>query len=732
MYRFLKVTAVFMLFGALFFSCRKDEFDKFYGRPAGLSKPIYQQLDSMGNFKSFLVCIDKSGYKQTLSAAGSWTIFAPTDEAFAVYLQESGVNNVSALDDETAKSIVRYSMIYDGEKLNKLNDFFSNKGFIPGLAFRRKTLYYDFVEDEQNNSGKAIKIIGSNRNGTYLSTDFNNKNIPFYFTSYMSLRNLGASDYNSLYPNSNYTGLNVGGANILANKNDIPAENGVIHVVDKVLTPPKNIDQYLRGNPDYTEFRNILQKFVTYSYNSDVTHKYQVLTGKTDSVFTKLYQLNLAFSPNNENYLREDPNDAQTNNYSITVPTNKAVRDYAQKVLLKYYPRGTTLSDLYQLNGDILKDYINGHMYTTQLWPSKFSLEATALNESTKLNKATDINEIKNLSNGVFYGVKASQRPNVFETVYGNLYLDPKFSIMRRAIELEGYNLTLKIPTLRYVFILISDKVLGAMGFSYDSYFPAAPIRYNGLDGRVTLRRIMQQHIIPIGNRPVPDFSGEGILESYNGEYIKYKSNRLISAGTLDSVDVAKRSIAIDSSYAGASNGLVLYSKGVLSFSGKTIGQRLLDLGANLTTSPYNKFYTYLLADNIDYTSATGEISGVSLGLNYTLFIPNNAAMTAAVTAGLLPATPSSDVDKVSKFIKYHIIKNAIAIDGLKNGTYETLFKDADGVINTITVSNNSKTGLSVKGNKGNTATTDLINSNVLSDRKLIHSINTFLDYRIN
>ena len=62
--------------------CRKEEFDAFYGRPENLGDPIYQQLQAKGNFTRFLDCIDKSGYKETLSKAGSWTVFAPTDAAF--------------------------------------------------------------------------------------------------------------------------------------------------------------------------------------------------------------------------------------------------------------------------------------------------------------------------------------------------------------------------------------------------------------------------------------------------------------------------------------------------------------------------------------------------------------------------------------------------------------------------------------------------------------------------
>ena len=80
----MKSTKQFLLIATLvtiLFSCKK-KFDDFYEPPANLEPPIYEQLQSRGKFTKFLTLIDKSGYKQTLNAAGYWTIFAPSDSAF--------------------------------------------------------------------------------------------------------------------------------------------------------------------------------------------------------------------------------------------------------------------------------------------------------------------------------------------------------------------------------------------------------------------------------------------------------------------------------------------------------------------------------------------------------------------------------------------------------------------------------------------------------------------------
>lgn len=174
-------------------SCRKEAFDAYYGRPEWLASPIYQQLDSMGDFKKYLSCIELSGYKNTLGTAGSWTVFAPTDQAFDQFMKENGISDVSKIDAKLAEKIVRSSMIYDGERLEKLNDYFSAKGWQQGFAFRRRSVYYDFVEKEDLGNGKIRRFVSANRgpNVAYAATDNNNKHISYFFDAYMNQRALG-------------------------------------------------------------------------------------------------------------------------------------------------------------------------------------------------------------------------------------------------------------------------------------------------------------------------------------------------------------------------------------------------------------------------------------------------------------------------------------------------------------------------------------------------------------
>ncbi len=719
-------------------SCRKKEFDEFYGRPENLGEPIYQQLQAKGNFTQFISCIDKAGYKETLSAAGSWTVFAPTDEAFKTYLQENALTEITT---DLATRIVRFSMIYDGEKTERLSDFFSLKGFVKNSAFRRRTVYYDFVYDDKDLNGNAIKAIATNRNGIYFPGDFNNKSITYFLSPFMAFSGLSAADYNFFYPNIAFNGNNIGPAHLLADQQNIIAENGVIHVIDKVLTPPLNIDQYINSKPDYSAFKNLLDKFVTFSVNTDISHRYEVLSGKAGNVYVKSYSTLLGFSLNNENYLKVDVNDAQQSSYSILAPTNTAVDTYAKNVLLKYWrKRGiTNLNELYVVAPDVIRDYVNSHLYINTVWPSKFALTQNFLGDVTKQTTA-DLIDRQVLSNGFLYGTNKSQDASVFSTVYGNVNLDPDFNIMKQALLYFNLQLSLKIPSIRYVIIPIPDATLRRMGFTYDPFFVSQPIRGD----LAAFRRILQTHIIPLGNRPVPNFnSGAGILEASNGEYIKYDRGRLLSAGTQDSVAVAKQTIPVDSISTTPVNGAVVYGREALTYTVQPVGKHIERYG-NIPSAPYYNFFQYLFNSFI-YNKTTGAITGLTDGVNYTVFVPTNTAIVAAVRAGLLPgntttgvpnftATDGVSVTLVNKFIQYHIINKATVVsDGEKIGQFESLLKDDNGDAAKINVSINTVNSLQLRDVTG--ATINVLlgandRSNVLSNRTVIHQINTYLKYQ--
>ena len=220
----------------------------------------------------------------------------------------------------------------------------------------------------------------------YVDADNNNKHLPIFDAGYMTGKSLSAADYQYFYPKATYNGFNVADAKVV--EKDIAAENGVIHVVDRVITSLPSIDQYIGENPKYSEFKKLLDKFmVQYVINSTVTQKYKIVSGKPDDVYTKVYNSNLAFSLNNENFLKIQDNDAQADGYSIFVPENDALTKYIKDVLLEFYPSVDALPV------NVLYDFINAHMWRTTVWPSKFGSTFSAVGEEARFNPAADVTD---------------------------------------------------------------------------------------------------------------------------------------------------------------------------------------------------------------------------------------------------------------------------------------------------------------------------------------------------
>jgi uncharacterized surface protein with fasciclin (FAS1) repeats len=735
-----RAIVLLLLSSCLLVQCRKKALDEYYGRPDTLDQPLYQTLSAKGNFKTLLAVVDKAGYKNTLSAAGYWTLFAPHDSAFQVYFAANSISGVEALDSTQCRNIVTYCLVYNAFKGETLVDYQSRLGWVENNAFRRRTANYTGVYDDVNTSGTPVKAIASNRNnnGTqyYVDADNNNKYLPYFMTGFFTSKTLTAYDYNYFYPNTTYTGFNVADATVV--EKDITAENGVIHVVNRVITALPSIDQYIAKNPNYSEFKKLLDKFlVQFVINQTASNNYRIVSGKTSDVYTKVYNSFLAFSPNNENFLKLDDNDAQADSYSIFVPDNASLTAYINDVLLEHYP------SIEALPVSVIYDFVNAHMWRTTVWPSKFSSTFNSVGEEARFDANTDVIDKKVLSNGMFYGTKKVQQANVFSSVYGKAYLDPAYSMMTSLLNLD---LKFQISNIRqkYTLFLISNAAFNAAGYFADPTVsnnvneqwryipPGGGANLTGSSALVRLQRILNMHVVP--GIDVTSVTAPGVALTYSGEFIKYENNMVMAAGNYDIPNVANIT-----DIKTAANGTVYYLDKILEFSERTVGKKLAELAPGNTSEYYN-FYQYLLKSSI-YNATTGEIQGVAAGSFYTFFIPNNAAILAAVNADLLPGTgtapnkvpnfnPTSaaDKEKVIAFIYYHILnKKNIATDGGESGTFETLYKFDNGDPSTIFVNNSVPNKIVLNDLMSRTANVIVPSSNQLANRITIHLIDDYL-----
>ena len=745
----LQKSLLFFALVAALAGCKKKIYDDFYGRPAGLAQPIYQVLTEKGNFKTLLALVDKSGYKETLvSGSGYWTLFAPNDDAFTKYFKDKGISGVNSIDSVTARAIVQYALVYNSFEKARLDDYqatANNTGWTPSAAFRRRTAYYTGFYTDTAANNTPVTAIASNRNGGYISSEDDNKYITYFIDDYFTAAGLTAADYNYFYPNSSYKGFNVADAQVV-NK-DISAENGIIHEIDRVISPLPSIDEYIRTRPEYSSFRALLNRLyinptVQFIYSADATHRYQVLTGNTNSVYAKIYSYQLAYSPNNENFAKVEVNDGQKDCWTMFIPNNAAVDAYIKNVLCEYYP------SLDALPIEVVADFLNSHLFATAVWPTRFATTRNKLTEPARFDPNTDVFDKKVLSNGFVYGTTKVQAADVFSTVFSKAYLNPRFTLMTRLLNVTGLKLLVAKSNVPVDVLMISDQVFAAGGYSYnavkDQYeykaTPSSAATTNGVFDKLIRITASCVFFEPFKSK-VDNMSGADIVKSgdaaVEGDYIKFNNNTIVTAGLQDLAQTA----GIDSFKTGT-NGKAYFINNIPYPTDKPIGTQIKNLGT-ATSSDYNYFWNYLSNSAAMYYAATTEITGVT-GFS-TVFAPKNSAILQAVNDGFLPGTgtapgkvptfnPTNDADKnlVRKFIQFHILYgHSIVPDGNLSGMLDTYLKNLGGT--TLKVSVNSTPGaMTLTDNYNRTANVIMSQSNNLSNRCIIHLLDNYLKYNDN
>ncbi|WP_437919709.1 fasciclin domain-containing protein [Sphingobacterium sp. LRF_L2] len=721
-------------------SCRKDSLEAFYGRPDNLEPAIYYVLEEKGGYSDYLKAAEKAGYKSILQGQGYWTAFVPSDDAFNKYLQEQGYSHIDEIGEDKLKQIVAYSLVYNAFSQEQLNDYQSNNGWVVNESFRRRSTFYNDVYNVTWN-GRNIKVLDANRNGAYSSTDNNNKYLSYFTSRYFAAKGLTAFDYNYFYPDTEFSDFNLFNGNV--EQADIIAENGRIHTVNKVIEPPQSIDQYLSAHDEYSRFQEILNKYyVSYEVDDQATQKFQAITGENEDIYIKKYHEDLAFSPNNENYIKSQDNDGQTSGYTLFAPNNAAVESFLQTKLLKYY----TDKNIELLPISIIKDFVNVHFWQNTVWPSKFSSSLNSYSEPARFNVNTDVVDKAILSNGFFYGTNKVQEANIFSTVYANAYLNPTYSLFTKALNLE-LKQNLLIDQLNYLVFLIPDQELQRAGFEWSEvnntfqYTPVGGSTVTGGDALSRIRRLVATHIVDITGNTALDLSGKGSLETIGGEYINYDNWRLSSAGSLENLNANLRTLVL-SDQEETINGETFKITGALLFTDNQVGKHIYQYAQD-ADDPYYLYYQYLKNSSI-YDQDEWKIEGFNTGVAYTVFIPSNQAIQEAIKNGWLPGTvngntvvpnftPTTEQEKeqILRFLRYHIvINNSIVPDGKKDGTFATLLKDNYGETVTVAIQNTGQQLLLTdKLSAETTARLILEHSNVLSNRTVIHQIDSYLKY---
>ncbi|WP_158847997.1 fasciclin domain-containing protein [Algibacter sp. L1A34] len=751
------------------FGCRPDSEE--FARPDNLAGTIYQQLESMGGFENYLKALDQTPYKEPLEKGGSWTVFAPTDDAFEAYMTENGISTFEAIPEQTILDIVDYSIIIDGWNTTTLTYFKSR--FYLGQSFRRRTQFTAPNKIINSDDYAHIDRWDEIEPGEYLIEDSNGrlKTTNYFIPSYMETNGVENSDYDYMFSGETFNegDMKVFGANV--SQQNVVAENGIIYALDKVFEPQKNLYDNLSSEEygdKYSMFKKMLERFSYLRYNRDEINEE---TGETEEIYRLVFQTGiendyLPFNPYDENYSTNiDGTEAQA--WGLLAPTNDALENYlnGNSILGEFY---NSYDDMpLEVLGKFISPFFFNDYYN--ICPSSFgqsydtSLGLVDFKEEHVVDK-------KFCSNGFFTGVNTVYTNSSFGTIMGPLLLDPNYSIMLQAVQGLKIDTALESKSVRFSmlgirndqFVNVADpnsatRTITVITDDPELYDPTdTSLVYIRVEGdpsggnnrvypnpddtstysadvayvKKTLEDIVLNQVI---DEDI-DFSSDNYYQTRSGEFVHVFGGNLAEGGG----DIEKGESALVENIQVTDNGNFYEMNSI------TERPTAFTYGAlENSVTDFSSFIEVLETADALITIVGSDdklINFLNLTRTFTLFAPNNAAVAQAISDGVIaePSTVSGmgELDKATaklnllNFAKKHFIQQSLPTDGKSTGTFSSMYFsqiiDFAPVYDQFLVVNTTSSITITNEDSGESVTTNGT-TNLLSKRVVIHEINNYI-----
>ncbi len=526
----------------LFAQCKDDYWDTYYSRPDWLEPPIYEVLQKDGRFKSYLQLVDSTMYERILKDASFYTVFAPTDAAVDEYLQEKGYASINEVSAAEADTIVAYSLVYNVFEFEELTDVLTN-GWDTLSSIKKKTAFYNSLYREMLPDSTEAWVVDATANGFISIGDNNYKFVPTYLDRIFSKRGLLPADYEYFYPGVSYTGKNIQRASVVTE--NMIAENGIIHAVDKVNKPLPNLEKILQANPHYTSLMNFFDRkdvageylYKGYTTYESITQYFREVYPELNlrEVYVKFY--NFPVMLNAERVASSDKQ-SETDGYTIFAPTNAAMDSFYVDCIKPFTDNGkNSWTNLDEVPNEIMEYFMHAHISPTQIWPSKYKSAMSHTGEFFngagtygKSFEDENFSHVQVASNGVLYGTDKYIKSKYFETVYTQMLMDSTYSIVRSVLD-DFYEFTLKEELMRcalngynseyYLVFLQSNRAFENDGYTF-SYSDETGMNSwgnaNAAAGDITpedrLKRLIQSSIFVRINSNEVNSTMEGALNN--------------------------------------------------------------------------------------------------------------------------------------------------------------------------------------------------------------------------
>ncbi len=680
MYRLKLIIAIFLGTVLVISGCRDDD-DK-YERPDWLAGKLYTQIQDVEELSIFAKCIEITEYDKIIDVSGSYTIFAPTNQAMNEWLAKNpNYTSIESVPISVLTDLVKYHIVqnpWTKAQLRSLDVF----GWIDTLdvtndkprGFKRETL---LREPDRKFGWNYAYGIGTRITDT-LNTNLHRrvitdsrKYVPVFFKEYFDIYELHGSDYEFYFDRPFSGGRDIHFGNAVIVGEEIFAENGFIYRIDQVVEPFRNAYEILEqpaGEHSYSQFLDLINNFPRFTYNQSRTFAQEGAQQgiQVDSLFDLTFP-QLTFNVKGE---RTQPpsgtyglpqNVTIRYHHGLLAPTNDAFN----KLIDDYIKIPNGWGTLQGAPQHIRRIIANTHMsinpvYVTDMIKGFYNGE----NDLVRVDPSNVIYKEFG-SNSTFVGLNSAIVPRAFSSVTGPVYLRQGYAKVMYAIENSDLLPLLKRQNRNYMFFVESD-----MNTSIDSSliydqernrFSVFEIQENSaqftqrLLTKNDLRTLLLNHIAvdnPKGfarKEFIANLAGNYIIVNNETGEMSGTSNTTVGYnGTVPSTDAPRILAETD-------NGTTYDINDWFSFGSPSLYARI--------SSQFPAFHALLRKAGYDLDKES-RYSFISNSEFYTVFVPTQEAI---VSAGL-NALP---IDELRKVLLFHFVQGELIFtDGNARADY--------------------------------------------------------------
>ncbi len=428
--------------------CKKLTEQDIYQRPDWLPGKLYTVVSVQDNLTMFTECLRLAELDKVLDVSGSWSVFAPTDEAMKQFLSDNNYPSVSAIPLDELERITEFHIIQNPWSLDQLKEL-GAYGWRTGdsensysYAYKRETMLRNPVEKywiKRENKNEMIVTDSTFSDGYKMVYVQSRKYVPIFYDDYFSKNSLSAKDY-SFYFDRVYEQGNVyyAGAKII--KADILAENGFVHIIDRVVKPMLNAKEFLDREIPGETYKLFLDMVYWYypDFEPNHTATFNQPGAREGNLVDTLWDLNyagLAFDLQKERII--NINQTLVKHNGLFAPTDEAFKKFIDGTLtLKSgFPHWR---DYQSLPSDVAEMIITPHLKASPIYPSTQQFHEIFNKDNRFHQKEESIIKKEFGSNCTFIGLNNYVPDRVFTSVTGPVFCRPSYSIFRKAMIYSG------------------------------------------------------------------------------------------------------------------------------------------------------------------------------------------------------------------------------------------------------------------------------------------------------